>query len=661
VSSPSTTRAHPAGPAPGGLSLGASRIRGPAVRLAALWLVAAAVLAAWTWAARPGAPLVLAHGGAVPLAVGAPVAEVASTWVFWPGATGEEAWVVLEGAAPWPRGEEPLWRRRVHPGWNRLTWEQAWRLLPGEDVQLRLLEGADARWGATPLVSAPGYGLADLATLGGLVLALLLAVGIATARALAWLRRGPAASGWGFAVTAATALALGLRSHTLGAQSLWFDEVLTAIGAQDLTWVLYTPQVFGHPPLQYLAGWAMGGRAADELALRAPFMLAGVATVPAIAWLGRALLGPGAGALAAFALAVCPFHVELSQTARPYPVLLLLATLALLALVVALRDGAAVSWVMVTTALAIGWYTHYQGAAVAAIAALTAVVLLAARRFRGWPCAAVAAGGVLVLLAPLTPVLRRLAAAQLGQGDLPASALRELVTGVVLPQFMGSGAAAVAALLLVGAGLVSLRRRPVLLMVMLLWLVGPLLALWLAQPRHWVAGRHLAVLLLPLLLLLGAGATAPLARGAGARHARPPWSSVAGAVAASILLAAWLSPTIDGLRGYYASRLGFDWRLVANVLDDAIPEDAPILATAGAAYPLRHYWRSGIEVLEPSTFRRQLEERRPAAPVWVVTHEGWDRPADLGEWLQSHAIVVAEVPASWSLPGVRVWRVRTGA
>lgn len=625
----------------------------PAARLTALWLAVAVLLAAWGWAARPGTPLIPARDGAVSLAASAPVAEIASTWVFWRGAAGDEAWVVLEGATPWPGAEEPLWRRRVHPGWNHLTWNQAWRLLPADDVRLRRLAGSPESWGATALVSARRHGLADTAMLGGLAAALVVAAVIALAETLAWLRRGPVASAWGLAVAAATALALGLRTHTLGGQSLWFDEVLTAIGAQDLTWVLYSPQIFGHPPLQYLAGWAMGGRAADEAALRVPFMLAGVATVPAVAWLGRLLFGRAEGLFAALALAVCPFHVELSQTARPYSMLVLLAALAFLAAVVAVRGEAARPWVMLTAVLAIAAYTHYQGATVAAVVALAVVAMLAHRRFAGWPCAVAAVGGFLVLLAPWTPVLWRLAAAQLRQGDLPAAALHDLLTRAFIPQFLGPGVATAVALVLIAVGLGSLRRRPELLVVMLLWVVGPVLTVWLAQPRHWLAGRHLAVLLLPLLLLLAVGAV----RAAALAAPRPP--ALAGALLAGLLLAAWVAPTAGNLRAYYASRLGFDWRLVANVLEAAIPEDAAILATAGAAYPLRHYWRNGIEVLEPATFRRQLEDRRTGSPLWVVTHEGWDRPADLGQWLEVHAIVVAEVPASWSLPGVRVWRVRS--
>jgi len=668
--------------------------RRDAVRLAIVWLAIAALLALWLWAARPQGPLIAARDGVVVLPAAHPHAEVVSTWVRWDGPPNEDAWLVLEPGVPWPRGDDSLWRRTLHPGWNRLTWSEAWRLSAATHLRLRLLQGPPGAWGATALRSSDRYGVRDLAGLGGLLAALALAAAVAASRLIVWLARRPALDAWGVDVALVTALAWALRAHELSMQSLWFDEVLTAIGAQDFSWVLYSPQIFGHPPLQYLAGWLMGGRGIDEAALRTPFMLAGVATVPALAWLGRVLLGRAAGLLAALALALCPFHVDLSQTARPYAILLLVAVLALLALFAALRTARADLWIAVTALLAVAAYTHYQGAALALLAAVTALVLLSADGWRGWRCGAVSFAAVGVLLAPWAAVLQRVARVQVGGGDLPALALHRLVVDVFVPQFLGPGRAHVLVLVVGAIAIVSLRRERVRLPVLLAWLGLPLALVWLTQPSHFVAGRHVAFLLVPSLLLFGAGlvaigsvaarlasALAVIALRCWARHPderATPWGAamrealtpgpgpaapalVAGALVVLALIVAWGGPTVDSLEGYYASRLGFDWRLVAHVLDETIPENAEIVATVGAAYPLRHYWRPGIEVLEPRTYQRRLDERPRGRPLWVVTHEGWDRPPALGEWLESHAIVVAEVPSSWSLPGVRVWRIRGGA
>lgn len=635
---------------------GATDRRG-AARLALFWLAVAALLGLWSWTARPIGPVIPARDGAVRLSAAGADAEVLSVWVRWDGPVDEDAWAVLEPGAPWPRADEPLWRRRLHSGWNHLAWSEAWRLSAANDLRLRLVQGRAYSWSATALRASRTYGATDVASLGGLLLALALLSAVALARLAAWLASRPAIGAWDVSVALVTVLAWVLRTHELAAQSLWFDEVLTAIGAQDFAWVLYSPQVFGHPPLQYLAGWVMGGRGIDEAALRTPFVLAGVATVPALAWIGRLMLGRSAGLLAALALAVSPFHVELSQTARPYAMLVLLAVLTLLALVAALRTGRPDLWIAVAALLSLSVYAHYEGAALILLAALTALVLLADAGWVGWRCCALAFAGAGVLLAPWAPVLQRVAAVQLGHGDLPVLALRQLVVDVFVPQFLGPGRAHVLVLALAGLALASLWRDRARLLVMLTWVVVPLALVWIAQPPHFVAGRHLAFLLVPLMLLFGAGMVA-----AASAAARLPGVPVAaGALAGLALLVAWGGPTLDALEWYYASRLGFDWRMVAHVLADSIPESADIVATVGAAYPLRHYWRPGIEVLEPATYRQRLEARTRRQPLWVVTHEGWDRPPELDAWLQSHAIVVAEVPSSWSLPGVRVWRLRTGA
>jgi hypothetical protein len=119
---------------------------------------------------------------------------------------------------------------------------------------------------------------------------------------------------------------------------------------------------------------------------------------------------------------------------------------------------------------------------------------------------------------------------------------------------------------------------------------------------------------------------------------------------------AWSVPAAEALRRYYEGRHGLDWRTVASVLDQAIGSDDRVVATAGALYPLRHYWSLRVEELAAAGF--------PATPVrdagrwWVVAHQGWDRPAALGPWLERHAVKVGEVPASWSVPGLALYRLR---
>jgi hypothetical protein len=265
-----------------------------------------------------------------------------------------------------------------------------------------------------------------------------------------------------------------------------------------------------------------------------------------------------------------------------------------------------------------------------------------------------------VLLLPWIPVLRRLGSAQIGQGELPALYLHSLVTRVFVPQFLGPGMGTVVGLGLMACALWSLRRRPDLVLVTSLWVALPPAVLWVAQPAHFIAGRHLAFLLPIVMLLLGHG-IATVAE-AGARTVRSlggaerSHQGLGAALTAALLVIAWGTPTAGGLRDYYQGRAGADWRTVASLLDRVIPENDRVVATVGAVYPLRHYWSLRVEEITATGFpgAPRLDEGR----CWVVTHAGRDRPPELTAWLDAHAVRVGEVPASWSLPGLEIYRLR---
>ena len=637
---------------------------GTAARLAAFWLAAAIVLGGWgVVAGRHPAGEVTPATSEVTLFPQRPAGRVVALWLRWDAPPGNAAWAIIEGGRAWPASAEMSWRRRIHPGWNHLVWPDLGSLPAHEPVRLRLVEGAGAPWQiASPRVDAR-YGLHHLTQLRGMLVAIAVAAVVAVTRVgipSAAKSLIPSAGRWWLAVAGVAGLALWLRVHTLTLQSLWFDEVLTAIGAQDLAWVVYTPQIFGHPPLQYLLAWLAGGNAADEWWLRLPSLAAGVAAVVALAELGRRLHGPATGLIAAFALGVSPFHVEMSQLARPYALLVLLTVLSLGALIGALDRGRARDWLWFSALLALNLYTHYLALQVLALQALTATALLARGRWRGGLSALLSFGGAVVLLLPWLPVLRRLGHAQLGQGELPPALLHELVTQVFVAQFLGHGVGTTIGLGLVACALWSLRRQPQLGGAMLLWLALPLVVLWAAQPAHFIAGRHLAFMLPIVMLLLGHGVAtvadggARAVRSLGGSHRSLP--QLGAALTAALVVVAWGTPSAEGLRDYYQGRAGADWRTVAGVLDRLIPEDDRVLATVGAVYPLRYYWSPRVEELTSAGWPETPGGN--AARQWLVTHEGRDRPSGLSAWLDSHALKVGEVPASWSLPGLEIYRLR---
>lgn len=631
---------------------------GTAVRLAACWLVAAILLAGWGLLAGRHPGIEVAPGtGEVTLFAERPSGALVALWLRWDAPPGHTGWAMIEGARAWSASAEMSWRRKIHPGWNYLVWPELWTLSAQEPVRLRMADGGNAAWQvAAPRVDAR-YGLHHLTPLRGLLATLALAIVLVVARA----GRPAGAARWWLALAGLCGLALWLRAHTLTLQSLWFDEVLTAIGAQSLAWVVYSGQIFGHPPLQYLAAWAVAGGAADEWWLRLPSLAAGVMTVAALASLGRRLHGPATGLIAALALTVSPLHVEISQLARPYALFLLFTVLSLSALVAALDRRRARDWLWLSALLALNLYTHYLALQVLLLVAVTATVLLARERWRDGVPALLSFAGALVLVLPWLPVFRRLAGDQLGHGNLPAARLHELVTQVFAAQFLGHGVGTLIGLGLIGCALWSLRRQPEVVLVTLSWIALPLVVLWLAQPAHFIAGRHLAFTLPMLMLLLGRGVVTVAEAGAhavrglgGPRHVLP---RLGAALTAGLVVAAWGTPSAEGLRDYYQGRTGADWRTVASVLDRVIAADDRVLATVGAVYPLRHYWQPRVEELTTAS----VPQTPPAGAgrSWIITHEGRDRPPELTPWLAAHAIKVGEVPASWSLPGLEIHRLRS--
>jgi hypothetical protein len=632
--------------------------------LAALWGAVALTLLGWAMLSRPALepqPFV----GLEPVRVLAerPAARLLTLWVHWDAPRGSVGWVTLEPARPWPEGVGAYWRRRVHPGWNALVWDDFSGFPPGQPVKLHVIEGR-GRFRVAPPDTSARYSPAHLAPLGGLLAALVLAS--AAAGTLAWRARSAlrlAAPGrWHLMLAATAVLALALRAHTLTAQSLWFDEVLTAVGAQSFAWVLYSAHIFGHPPLQYLIAWAAGGAQASEGWLRAPFVAAGVAGVLATGYLGRRLCGASTGALAAALLAISPFHVELSQLARPYAFLVLAVALSWLLLFRALGRGGAADWVCFSAVAALAVYTHYAAGLVLAAQALVATAWVVRRQWRHGLPALLSFGGVIVLFAPWASVLARLAAGPRGTGPGATPPFWDLFTGALIPQLIGPGLGGAVLGAVILLGLTRLRDRPEVALAIVLSLALPLL-LWPAHGKHFLAGRHFAFVL-PLLalavahgLVTGAWAVGNgLARVLGSHRG---WTArVAAALTAAILILVGYLPASANLHGYYRWRRGADWRTVATILDRTVTKGDTVVATLGATYPLRHYWSGLVAQIDGPDLAQRYRRGPPGQRLWIITLEGWDWQPQLHEWLAAHAVQVGEVPPSWSLPRVYIHRAQ---
>jgi hypothetical protein len=154
-----------------------------------------------------------------------------------------------------------------------------------------------------------------------------------------------------------------LRLNELGARSLWVDELFTVgLAAQSpstILTVLYGEEA--NMALYYgvMFVWArLVGVDADELWMRLPSVLFGVAGLWALYRLGTRLDGQVTGLVAAGFAAVNAYHVEMSQEARAYTMWALLATLSWDALIDALDTGGRRAWLRYVAWTTVAFYTH---------------------------------------------------------------------------------------------------------------------------------------------------------------------------------------------------------------------------------------------------------------------------------------------------------------
>jgi mannosyltransferase len=143
-------------------------------------------------------------------------------------------------------------------------------------------------------------------------------------------------------LAALTLLAAVLRLSTLDLQSFWYDEAFTPVHVlHPSLWATLRSVVHteNSPPLWYLLAWVDSRvLGTDEIALRLPSALAGIATVP-VAWaIGRELASRRAALVCAALVAVNPLFVWYSQEARVYGLFVLTAAVAMLCFLRAERD-----------------------------------------------------------------------------------------------------------------------------------------------------------------------------------------------------------------------------------------------------------------------------------------------------------------------------------
>ncbi len=378
-----------------------------------------------------------------------------------------------------------------------------------------------------------------------------------------------------------TVLAGVLRFHSLAAKSFWFDEGVSVAIAR-LDWynfarILWRREANMSSYYFLLHFWLhLGG---SEFFVRTLSVLFAMASVPAIYLLGRRLFDSRVGLTAAALMAVNAYHLQYSQDARSYSLMVLLCLLSSLYFLKCLTEpsGRKRAAYVISSALAV--YAQFFSLLLVAAQWVSLKVLdreqIPGQTRNDWGWIALLVSPVLAFVAttgtgPLRWVQRP------GLKDLWVFALHLTGNGGLL-LLLACLAACLAALL---PGLRSQMRvswEAWRYRFLVLWLVLPIvftLSLSLAKPLF--VPRYFIFCLPALLLLVACGVT----------RLRPAWLKVP---AVLFLLAL----SLRGTAGYYKRDLDIqrdDWRAASQYLfDQTQPGDALLFHVPMGRMPYEFY------------------------------------------------------------------------
>ena len=413
------------------------------------------------------------------------------------------------------------------------------------------------------------------------------AIELPAAQPLARMRESVAARQELWMLGAITALAAALRFAGLGAQSYGEDEA-AAVAYTHLLIGEFTRMFVhgeGNPPV-YFAVARLWSKVfgTGEFGFRSLSAIAGIATVP-LTYAAAARVSRRAALVAAAFVAVNPFLVWYSQEARPYALLLALLVASLVCAQRAIAgDRRWLAGWAATSALAIG--THFF--ALLYVAA-TAAWLLARRRDRSLlvafaPVAIVSGACIAMAWAGRTSVswVHNHGPLSTRLFDVPV----QFLTGLVLVPWRTSADTAVrflvlAALACAGFAVVFLftrgrpRRAATGFAALAALTIVPTALIGAFDARaDYLMPRYLIGALVPLLIVLAIGFTAPRLRAAGI-------------VAAAAFAALMLSMTVSIAARPQLQR--YPWREIAHYLGPAAGGRVVVAGDLFQAQPLAYY------------------------------------------------------------------------
>jgi mannosyltransferase len=151
-----------------------------------------------------------------------------------------------------------------------------------------------------------------------------------------------------------------LRSLWLGDKSLWIDEIWS-IGISRMPWKTFLWVMRNQDPntslyYAFLHVWMYLGDGA--FAVRAMSVLLAVATIPALYVLGNRLFGKPVGLIASAFLTVNAFHIQWSQEARGYSLVVLMVTVSSLLFVMCIEQPSRRNWALYILVSVLAVYAH---------------------------------------------------------------------------------------------------------------------------------------------------------------------------------------------------------------------------------------------------------------------------------------------------------------
>jgi mannosyltransferase len=470
------------------------------------------------------------------------------------------------------------------------------------------------------------------------------------------------------ALLAIFALGMALRLYQLDEDSLWYDEIWTANCARlDLASMVALVAEDIHPPLAYVVTHfliALFGE--NEFILRLQAVLFGSLSVVLAYKVGEILWSRATGLMGAFLLAISAYHVQYSQEARQYALMVLLCLLSLIFLAEALRKGQKRLWAGFSLCATLSIYNHYSAflflVAMVPFAAWTIGEQWVSRtgnvlpghdiRRRGslsapaWQVVMLFLSLALVglLYLPwlptlLTGITRRVISEPLA---ISPRGLRSSLVFLAQVTSAYSGSKNPALLVWLGLSLLGLatsgRRQAALA---LLWMGMPFVFVSMLPPERYIHPRYF-LFVLPLYVVVTAhGATAAcrfVSRTLERVRRDPRW--LFASVSASAILFGSLG--VSPLSNYYAWQKE-DWRGAAEYLSENVAPGDIVLADS-------RFVRAGHPFWVGFSLSYYLDwNGMDNLPVLAVQRGLWAQLRDLGQHRGEVWIVLAypDRPTSW--------------